>query len=117
MICATGFLRSLGANCWAMAASACLAVTAVRPQSARNPRLPLMTLDVIIGKPHPQCYELAARKFGVNVKECLVFDEAAAGILADRAADVRVIVVVETHFHPIELGCTTIPAYEGQVAH
>jgi sugar-phosphatase len=62
------------------------------------PRPPVLITseDVTIGNPHPQCYELAARKLGVKVKECPVFD-AAAGILAARSAGARVIVVSETH--------------------
>jgi sugar-phosphatase len=96
-----------------------LALSTVRLKAARIPHLQLLMTfeDVISGKPHPQRYELAPRKFGVNVKECLVFDEAAAGILASRATGARVIVVSETHIHPIEPACTTIPAYERLVAH
>jgi sugar-phosphatase len=54
---------------------------------------------------------------GVNVKEYLVFEDAAAGILAARAAGARVMVVSETHIHPIEPACTTIQAYDDLVAH
>jgi sugar-phosphatase len=71
---------------------------AVRMNAARIPRRPVLVTseDVTIGKPHPQCYELAARKLDVKVKECPVF-AAAAGILAARAAGARVIVVSEIH--------------------
>jgi sugar-phosphatase len=51
------------------------------------------------------------------VKECLVFEDAAVGILAAKAAGARVIVVAETHIHTIEPACTTIPAYEDLIAH
>ena len=99
--------------------SAPLALVTVRLKAARIPGPPVLKTpeDVTIGKPHPECDKLAARKLGVNVKESLVFEDAGAGILAARAAGARVIVVSETHIHPIEPTCTTIPAYEDLVAH
>jgi beta-phosphoglucomutase-like phosphatase (HAD superfamily) len=45
---------------------------------------------VTIGKPHPERHELAARQLGVNVKERVLFQDAAAGILAARAVHARV---------------------------
>jgi sugar-phosphatase len=116
---AARFLRSLPPNRWAIVTSAPLALATVRLKAARIPRPPVLVTseDVALGKPHPQCYELAAGKLGVNVKECLVFEDAAAGGLAARAAGARVIVVSETHIHPIEPACTTIQAYDDLVAH
>jgi sugar-phosphatase len=116
---ARGFLRSLPPNRWDIVTSAPLALATVRLKAARIPRPPVLVTseDVALGKPHPQCYELAARKLGVNVRECLVFEDAPAGVLAARAAGARVIVVSETHIHPIEPACTTIQAYDDLVAH
>jgi sugar-phosphatase len=73
--------------------------------------------DVTSGKPDPECYERAAQKLGVSAKECLVFEDAAVGILAARAAGARVVVVAETHTRPLETACTTIPAFEDLIAH
>jgi carboxymethylenebutenolidase len=49
---------------------------------------------VTIGKPHPQRREIATRKLDVNVKERLGFEDAAGDVLAARAADARLIVLL-----------------------
>ena len=87
------------------------------PEGLPLPPVLVTSEDVTTGKPDPECYELAAQKLGVNVKECLVFEDAAVGILAAQAVGARVIVVAETHIHPIEPAYTTIPAYEDLIAH
>jgi hypothetical protein len=100
---------------WKRARDRRLRPAAARLKAARIPRPPVSVTceDVTIGNPHPQCHELAARKLGVNVKECRAVEAAAAGILAARAAGARVIAISETHIHPFETTWITIPAYEG----
>jgi len=115
---AAKFLRSLLPDRWAIVTSAPLALATARLKAAGLP-LPSVLVtseDVTNGKPDPECYLLAARKLGVNARECLVFEDAAVGILAAQAAGARVIVVAETHLHPVEPAYTTIPAYEHLVA-
>jgi beta-phosphoglucomutase-like phosphatase (HAD superfamily) len=46
--------------------------------------------DVTIGKSHPERHDLTARQLGMNVKERLLFQDAAADILAARAVHARV---------------------------
>ena len=45
------------------------------------------------GKPAPDIFLVAARKLGVAPNECLVFEDAPAGVEAARAAGMRVVVV------------------------
>lgn len=42
-----------------------------------------------VGKPSPDLFLFAARKMGVDVKDCLVVEDAAAGVDAARAARIR----------------------------
>jgi len=43
------------------------------------------------GKPHPDMFELAARRCGVDPKNCLAFEDAAPGIAAATAAGMKVV--------------------------
>jgi sugar-phosphatase len=116
---AAKFLRSLPADSWAIVTSAPVALAEARLKAAGLPLPPVLITseDVTIGKPDPQCYELAAQKLGVNASECLVFEDADVGIAAARAAGATVIVVTETHIHPLETAGPTIPAYDGLITY
>jgi sugar-phosphatase len=56
--------------------------------------------DVTRGKPAPDCFELAAARLGVSPRDCLVFEDAPAGIAAAEAAGASVLVITATHAHP-----------------
>lgn len=45
--------------------------------------------DVIRGKPDPQCYLLVAERLGLQPDQCLVFEDAVAGVKAAIAAGMR----------------------------
>jgi sugar-phosphatase len=47
--------------------------------------------DVGHGKPHPQSYRLAAERLGVVPEDCVVFEDAPAGIEAGHRAGARVV--------------------------
>lgn len=49
--------------------------------------------DVILGKPEPQCYLLAAEGLGVNPTDCLVLEDSPAGIRAGKAAGATVVAI------------------------
>jgi mannitol-1-/sugar-/sorbitol-6-phosphatase len=109
------FLNSLPANRWAIVTSAPKALATRRLQAAGIPvPAALVTSeDVTAGKPSPDGYILAARKLGIHAADCLVFEDAAVGILAGEAAGADVVVVTSTHTHLIETSHASIGTYEG----
>ena len=46
-------------------------------------------MDVIEGKPDPECYLLVAEQLGVSPSQCLVFEDAIAGVMSARNAGMR----------------------------
>ena len=59
-------------------------------------------LDVEKRKPHPDIYLLAAKRIGVPPEECLVVEDAVAGVAAAKAAGARCLAVT-TSFSAAEL--------------
>ena len=58
----------------------------------------LVTADQIArGKPAPDAYLLAAERLGVDPAECVVLEDAPAGVAAGRAAGMAVWAVTTTH--------------------
>jgi sugar-phosphatase len=111
---AAQFLAALPAAKWTIVTSSPLEL-AKRRLAAAGISLPanLVTAeDVKVGKPNPDCYLLAARKLGFDIKDCLVFEDAVPGILAGDAAGADVMVITATHKHPIETAHTTIRDYQ-----
>ena len=53
--------------------------------------------DVVVGKPDPECYLKAAAALGVQPSECIVLEDAAAGITAGVAGGMSVIAVRNIH--------------------
>ena len=53
--------------------------------------------DVTNGKPHPEPYEMGARVLGLKPSECLVIEDAPAGIKAGKAAGCNVLAVLSSH--------------------
>ena len=53
--------------------------------------------DVILGKPDPQTFLLAAKKLGVKPKNCIVIEDAIAGVTAAKRAGMRCIAVANTN--------------------
>ncbi len=53
--------------------------------------------DVINGKPHPEPFLLAADRLGVAPADCLVVEDAPAGLNGARAAGMKTIGVLTTH--------------------
>jgi mannitol-1-/sugar-/sorbitol-6-phosphatase len=63
----------------------------------------LVTADRLSrGKPDPEGYLLAARELGVAPANCVVFEDAPAGVQAGRAAGMHVVGITTTH-EPAEL--------------
>ena len=109
---AAAFLAALPADRWAIVTSAPRALAKVRLAAAGLP-LPAVLVtaeDVERGKPAPDCFLLAAERLGHRIEDCLVFEDAPAGIAAAEAAGVKVVVITATHSHPLE---TPHPAVAG----
>ncbi len=53
--------------------------------------------DVIHGKPHPEPYLKGAEVLGLNPAECVVIEDAPAGIRAAHAAGMKVIGLASTY--------------------
>ena len=52
---------------------------------------------VVNAKPHPDLYQLAAKKIGLDPKDCVVFEDSFTGIQAARAAGAKVVAVASTY--------------------
>ena len=53
--------------------------------------------DVTEGKPSPQGFLLAAKKLGVEPQNCIVIEDAVAGVTAAKRAGMRCLAVTNTH--------------------
>jgi beta-phosphoglucomutase len=53
--------------------------------------------DVTEGKPSPQVFLLAARRLGAEPKNCIVFEDAVAGVKAAKSAGMYCVAVTNTH--------------------
>ena len=89
-------LTSLKAGSWTVCTSANKNLGRARLEAAGLP-VPseLVTADdVELGKPNPDPYLLGAKRLGLNPADCVVFEDADAGVRAGRAAGVGLIVGV-----------------------
>ncbi|MFJ8044302.1 HAD-IA family hydrolase [Kitasatospora sp. NPDC096147] len=96
---AAPLLAALSAGSWAVVTSG--DAVAVRPRFAAA-GLPLPTVqvygsDVERAKPDPEGYLLAAARLGLAPGDCVVVEDAPAGVAAGKAAGCRVIGLTSTH--------------------
>jgi sugar-phosphatase len=96
---AAAFLASLPPERWTIVTSAPRALAEVRLRAAGLPIPATMIAadDIPNGKPAPDCFLVAAERLGVAAGDCLVFEDAAAGISAGEAAGADVLVITATH--------------------
>jgi sugar-phosphatase len=95
---AMGLIHSLPALRWAIATSCTLPLAHVRIKAAGLP-LPkhlVTATDVRHGKPDPEPYLKAAQSLGIPARDCVVFEDAPAGIRSGKAAGARVIALRTT---------------------
>ncbi|MBX8500061.1 HAD-IA family hydrolase [Pseudomonas lijiangensis] len=107
------FLASLPKDRWAMVTSAPLALAQARMGAAglTLPDIVITAEDVTQGKPAPDGFLLAAQRLGVAAQDCLVFEDAPAGIAAAKAAGASVVVITAAHLHPYETQDATLKSY------
>lgn len=97
-----GALELLGAlksGSWAIVTSGSRAVATLRLRAAGLPIPDVMVTgdEVRFGKPHPEPYLKGAERTGASPRECIVVEDAPAGVLAGKAAGMEVIAVTTTH--------------------
>ena len=108
------FRSSLPPERWAIVTSAPRELALLRIQAAGIPVPAMMVTaeDVAHGKPAPDCFLLAAKRLGVEARDCLVFEDAPAGIAAGEASGASVMVISATHVHPLVTPHPTIRSYD-----
>ena len=114
---AAAFLAALPADRWTIVTSAPRALAERRLSAAGIP-VPnrfIAAEDVTNGKPAPDCFLLAADRLGVPIADCLIFEDAAAGIAAADAAGADVLVITATHAeaHGLETSHRSVADYQG----
>lgn len=69
---------------------------------AQHPQFPAMFDRIITGdmvtkaKPDPECFLTAAEQIGIDIKDCIVFEDSRNGLIAARDSGARVIGVATT---------------------
>ncbi len=91
-------LNSLPPDRWTIATSGSLALASVRLRAAGLPvpKNMVTSSDVRIGKPDPEPYLMAAAKLGFAAGDCIVVEDAEAGVRAGKAAGAGVIALLTT---------------------
>lgn len=106
------FLASLPSDRWTIVTSGTKPLADVRIRAAHiSPPARFITAqDITIGKPDPEPYLKGAALLGFAPKDCVVVEDASAGVRSAKAAGARVIAVqtTETNEHLIELGANWI---------
>jgi sugar-phosphatase len=92
-------LSGLPRGKWAIVTSGSIRVASARLNYAKlpTPEVFITADDIKSGKPAPDAYLLAANRLHVNPADCIVVEDAPAGIQAGKAAGMRVIGVASTH--------------------
>ena len=91
-------LRALPLEYWAIVTSCARALAHVRIAAAGllEPKHLVTATDVRLGKPDPEPYLKGAQMLGVPAGDCLVVEDAPAGIRAGKAAGARVLALRTT---------------------
>ncbi|TGQ74868.1 MAG: HAD family hydrolase [Mesorhizobium sp.] len=110
---AVSFLSALPPGRWAIVTSAprSLALARMKVAGIPVPEVLIAAEDVSRGKPAPDCFQLGASRLGVDARDCLVFEDAPAGIAAAEAAGASVMVIDATHQHALTTTHAAISAY------
>ncbi len=95
-------LASIPENRWTIVTSCTRALAEVRIKAAGLPvpKRFITSTDIVHGKPDPEPYLKAAAMLGFPASECVVFEDAPAGIRAGKAAGSKVIAFRTTSAEP-----------------
>jgi sugar-phosphatase len=96
---ATRLLQTLPVGSWAVATSGTRTAATERLTDAGLPIPGVLVCaeDVVHGKPSPDVYLLAAAGLGVSPADCIVVEDAPAGIQAALSAGMSVVALTTTH--------------------
>lgn len=96
---ASELLAALPPDRWAIVTSAPRRLAQSRIVAAGLPMPDVVVTgdDVAHGKPAPDAFQLGARRLGCTPAECLVFEDAQAGVESARAAGAAAVVVTALH--------------------
>ena len=91
-------LRALQIEQWAIVTSCTRPLARVRIEAAGlpKPKYVVTSNDVRNGKPDPEPYVKGAQMLGVSASDCVVLEDAPAGIRAGKAAGARVVALQTT---------------------
>ncbi|KAG0370523.1 hypothetical protein BGZ54_005906 [Gamsiella multidivaricata] len=97
-------LQSLPKTHWAVVTSAGLEMAQERfiQTGLATPPIMVTATHVTQGKPHPEGYMSAAKQLGLEPKDCVVFEDAPAGIRAGVAAGAKAVIGMNTGTMPLE---------------
>jgi sugar-phosphatase len=96
---AIDLIRTIPEDKWAVVTSGTRYLASARLKLAGIPAPKVMVAadDVVNGKPHPEPYLKGAELLGVNPTECLVIEDAPAGIRSAHAGGMKVIALASTY--------------------
>ncbi len=96
---AAELLKSIPEGRWCVVTSGTRYLATARLKLARLPIPQVLVAadDVVKGKPDPEPYRMGAKLLGMNVAECLVVEDAPAGVVAAHAAGMKAIGITSTY--------------------
>jgi sugar-phosphatase len=88
------FLDSLPSQSWNIVTGAALELAIKRLNAAglAVPKTLVSADDVKLGKPDPEGYLLGAARIGIDISDCVVFEDAPAGLVAGQRAGAKFLV-------------------------
>jgi sugar-phosphatase len=110
---AKAFLASMPPDRWAIVTSSPrrLAIRRLEAIGLPAPTVFVTGENVHRGKPAPDCFLVAAKRLGQKIEDCLVFEDAPAGIQAAEAAGAALVVVTAAHKGSLDTSHPTIAGY------
>lgn len=108
------FLAAVPYDKWAIVTSSPrrLALQRITAAGLPMPKVLITAEDVEAGKPAPDCFIAAAKQLNVEISDCLVWEDAPAGIAAGKAAGATVMIVTATHATPGQTAGETVVDYQ-----
>lgn len=92
---ANAFVSGFPESKWAIVTSGSLQIARPRLEACGFPEPGIFVTaeSVTQGKPHPEPYRIAVERFGLQAKDCLVFEDADNGVRSALAAGCKVVVI------------------------